>query len=335
MANGPEQPGVFLLSSSDVSEADVLAATTGAAFAVADTALIEVAGSGAVACIQGLITNDIQGAGERGVIYGAVLTPNGMIVTDLWAARTDGRVWITTARQSLEALLAVFAKYLPPRLATVTDRTDTYVTLRVVGPGVIDAAHAAGLDVPEPGQLSRVLAGGAEGMIARPALAPFTLQIQVVPAGHAELARTLVEHGMSATTPGALEAVRILDGWPRVGAEIDGKTLPQEVAFDDHAGISYTKGCYTGQETVARLHFRGHANRALAGLVWTDVPDPGNPVVEQLGASVGRVTSIAQLPGFEAPVGLAMLHRKCDRTQAVLAAGRPANPVSLPLRFDP
>ena len=62
------------------------------------------------------------------------------------------------------------------------------------------------------------------------------------------------------------EAARILAGWPRLGAEIEERTLPQEVRYDEIGGVSYTKGCYTGQETVARLHFRGHTNRELRGL---------------------------------------------------------------------
>ena len=67
---------------------------------------------------------------------------------------------------------------------------------------------------------------------------------------------------------------RILAGWPALGVEIDEKTLPQEVRYDEIGGVSYTKGCYTGQETVARLHFRGHTNRELRGLAWRE---PGAP----------------------------------------------------------
>ena len=74
-----------------------------------------------------------------------------------------------------------------------------------------------------------------------------------------------------------MQAARILAGWPALGAEIDERTLPQEVRYDEIGGVSYTKGCYTGQETVARLHFRGHPNRELRGLWWrSDEPEPLN-----------------------------------------------------------
>ena len=68
-------------------------------------------------------------------------------------------------------------------------------------------------------------------------------------------------------------------GWPALGVEIDERTLPQEVRYDEIGGVSYTKGCYTGQETVARLHFRGHTNRELRGLRWTDAGAARRPVV--------------------------------------------------------
>src|SRR5258708_9948328 len=79
--------------------------------------------------------------------------------------------------------------------------------------------------------------------------------------------------------PAVLELGRILAGWPRLGAEIDQKTLPQEVRYDDINGVSYTKGCYTGQETVSRLHFRGHTNRHLGGLLWQAAPDLERPEI--------------------------------------------------------
>src|SRR5207253_1404740 len=75
------------------------------------------------------------------------------------------------------------------------------------------------------------------------------------------LAGRLAAAGAVEADPAMLELARILAGWPRLGAEVDEKTIPQEVRFDEIGGVSYTKGCYTGQETVARLHFRGRAGR--------------------------------------------------------------------------
>src|SRR2546423_4526753 len=139
-----------------------------------------------------------------------------------------------------------------------------------------------------------------------------------------------------------LELARILAGWPRLGAEMDEKTIPQEVRFDDIGGVSYTKGCYTGQETVARLHFRGHPNRQLRGLLF-DAEPPATPAqgwsaVTHLDRDVGRVTSLAFVPepgvsGAGRWIGLAVIRREVAPGAMVRAAGRDARVVDLPFAF--
>ena len=102
------------------------------------------------------------------------------------------------------------------------------------------------------------------------------------------------------------EAARVLAGWPLLGAEIQDKTLPQEVRYDEIGGVSYTKGCYTGQETVARLHFRGHANRELRGLVWDGTPLLEDALVRGVdGKEVGQVSSVLDLDAMS--LGLAVI----------------------------
>ena len=111
--------------------------------------------------------------------------------------------------------------------------------------------------------------------------------------------------------------------------------------FDDIGGVSYTKGCYTGQETVSRLHFRGHANRQLRGLFFESdppaAPAEGWTAVTQDEREVGRVTSIAWLPDGGGSVlgrwiGLAIVRREVEIGATVRAAGREARVVHLP--FD-
>jgi folate-binding protein YgfZ len=151
--------------------------------------------------------------------------------------------------------------------------------------------------------------------------------------------RRLVAAGAVEAESSALELGRILAGWPRLGAEVDERTIPQEVRYDEIGGVSYTKGCYTGQETVARLHFRGHTNRGLRGLAF-DVGPPAAPAdgwsqVTHLDRDVGRVTSVAWVPEPTAPgtgrwIGLALLRRDVGSGAMVRAAGRDARVVDLP-----
>jgi folate-binding protein YgfZ len=91
-----------------------------------------------------------------------------------------------------------------------------------------------------------------------------------------------------------LELLRIRAGTPRYGREIDDRVMPAEAGLVERA-ISFTKGCYPGQEPVARLHYRGHANRGLRVLAWegSELPEPDAPVTYE-GKDVGRVTSAAR-----------------------------------------
>jgi len=162
-----------------------------------------------------------------------------------------------------------------------------------------------------------------------------------LPRATAPAVQRLIDAGAHTATPEALELARILAGWPRLASEVDEKTIPQEVRFDEIGGVSYTKGCYTGQETVSRLHFRGHPNRHLRGLlVETDppaTPASGWSAVTHEERDVGRVSSIAWLPDGGGSVlgrwiGLAIVRREVPLGAIVRAAGREARVVGLP--FD-
>ena len=125
-----------------------------------------------------------------------------------------------------------------------------------------------------------------------------------------------------------LEAARILAGWPALGAEISDRTLPQEVRFDNIGGVSYTKGCYTGQETVARLHFRGHTNRELRGLRWIDNAPLEGGAIRFNEKDVGTVCSVLELD--DRRIGLAPLRREVSVGDVVEAGGRRAVVTVLP-----
>ncbi len=329
-------PAAFVLRSEDLPEPEADAVLDGALVAEPAVATVEVSGPGAVACVQGLLTNDVEKPGEGSLVYGAVLTPKGMIVCDLWATRERGAVRLTVARHGLGALEEVFQHSLPPRLARAVDRTAEVVTLHLAGPRAVELAVRAGVAAPAEGRAAAAIVGEGACVVARPhASAPFALQI-TVPASHAgAVRRHLVAAGLTAAGPRALELARIVAGWPRLGAEIDGRTLPQEVRYDAIGGVSYTKGCYTGQETVARLHFRGHPNRVLLGLSWDGTPRFDLTDVLQGDLNRGRVSSIAWLAPIERYLGLAMLRRETDIGSTVVAAGAPATVVDLPFALEP
>ena len=134
--------------------------------------------------------------------------------------------------------------------------------------------------------------------------------------------------GMTHGRVAEIDASRILAGWPALGVEIDERTLPQEVRFDEHGGVSYTKGCYTGQETVARLHFRGHANRQLRGIRWHG-PRPENDIIAAGERTVGRIGSLLVLP--DRVLGLGIVRRELGPGDRITAGGARAEIIDLPI----
>jgi folate-binding protein YgfZ len=300
----------------------------GAVVAPAPATVFRLTGPGALACLQGLWTNDLLEPGDGSITYGALLTAKGMIITDGWALRTGEAVTLLLPSAAREAVLQIFRRSLPPRLATVTDLSDTIRVLQLLGDTAQDRWPVVPLGrLPDPGTVTTGAAAEGEFVLAAPTAGPFGAVLLGSPDGLAGVARLLTAAGMAPGGEDDREAARILAGWPALGAEIDERTLPQEVRFDEHAGVSYTKGCYTGQETVARLHFRGHANRLLRGLRWKSSPTEGDVVLAGQ-KQVGRVSSLLTLP--DRVLGLAVLRRELQPGNRVTAGGAPAVVTELP-----
>lgn len=342
-----ELPPVVRVEPGEVTPALVTALHTRAVVARAEVGVVALTGPGAVTCSQGLLTNDIEMPGDGAFVYGALLTPKGMIVVDAWATRLGATVTYTVPAQGRASALGIFTRSVPPRLARTVDRTGDVVVFRLTGPGALAAAVAAGLDVPPAptptvGRVTlRPAPDGTETARATEG-APFVLQVTAPAATGPLLTTRLLAAGAVLGGPATLELARILAGWPRLGAEIDEKTIPQEARFDEIGGVSYTKGCYTGQETVARLHFRGHVNRQIRGLLFDPeppaAPADGWSVVTHVDRDVGRVTSLAfvadaGVAGGGRWIGLAMVRREVPPGAVVRAAGRDARVVDLPFAF--
>jgi folate-binding protein YgfZ len=326
----------------------VQALRAGALVARAEAAVLDLSGAGAVGCMQGLLTNDIEKPGDGAFVYGALLTPKGMVVVDGWASRHESTVRFTTSAAGRELTLGIFTRTVPPRLARTADRTADVTVLRLAGAHAMAIAEAARL--PAPPTPGRVMTASIEDMpcaIARAHEgAPFVLQVVAPAASAAALVTRLATAGALTAQPPALELARILAGWPGLASEVDDHTLPQEVRLDTIGGVSYTKGCYTGQETVSRLHFRGHTNRELVGLEFEAEPGPMDPM-PVLGEEreVGRVSSVAWLPDggtLALPsgrwIGLGVVRREAGPGARVRAGGVGARVVALPFplpRWDP
>src|SRR5260370_4092890 len=140
-------PPVARLEPGRIAPPLVAALRSGAVLARADVAVLALTGPGAVTCFQGLLTNDLEQPGDGAFLYGALLTPKGMIVVDGWAARLGATVSYTVpaVEGGRERALGIFTRSVPPRLARVSDRTADVAVYRLAGPGALAVAIAAGL----------------------------------------------------------------------------------------------------------------------------------------------------------------------------------------------
>jgi tRNA-modifying protein YgfZ len=331
----PEAQGP-LVPRGAVAAAERAALSQGAVAAVrAGLTRLHLTGSGRVACLQGLVTCDVEAPGDGAHGFGALLTPKGMIVTTLWFTRLGEAIHVEMPQGAAGLVRDTFARTLPPRLCRFADVTATTTSIGLYGAAsaTVLAAAAGGGGAPAPGRAARLAIAGtpvvATGIAAR-GVAGWDL---VAPADAADaVLAALRRHGAHAAGAALLEERRILSGYPRLGAEVDEHTLPQEVRLDELGGVSFEKGCYVGQETVARLHFRGHPNRLLRGLALGAAPPASLPCPVRLdGRTIGRLTSVAWSEGHDRYLGLAVLRRDvAPATPVLLEDGAPAEVRALP-----
>lgn len=302
----------------------------GAVLVTTAPAVFRIEGSGALTCLQGLLTNDLDRPGDHALVYGALLTPKGMIVADYWVLRQPDGFTLVGPREGRTATLELFSRRLPPRLARVTDLTDQTRAVWLLGKETEQLLQRASLERPEAAGRVKTLetADGTLLLALATTPAPFmAVAVGPEPTTLAFAAR-LVRAGATGGADSDLQAARILGGWPLLGAEIDERTLPQEVRYDDIGGVSYTKGCYVGQETVARLHFRGHTNRELRGLRWDGTAPLGGTGIMWRDKDVGAVRSTLALS--DRMLGLGIVRREVATGEEVEAGGRTARIVALP-----
>ncbi len=302
----------------------------GAAVVVGHPAVFRITGSGALTCLQGLFTNDLDHTGEGSLTYGAMLTPKGMIVADAWIIRRSGSFTLIAPAAGHEALREIFRRALPPRLAQAADLTGESGVAWLLGAHGFHTLVQSGIGAPESaGRVTEHESGtGPLSVALAPETAPFAALLTGADAAVVSAVRRLLLAGALRGEERDLHAARILAGWPALGVEIDEKTLPQEVRYDEIGGVSYTKGCYTGQETVARIHFRGHTNRELRGIAWREPGAPNGRTVVSREKEVGTVRSTLTVDGRT--LGLALVRREVTPGADVVAGGRGATVVDLP-----
>lgn len=274
--------------------------------------VLQIQGPGADQCLQGLLTADILAPGPGSLSYAALLTPKGMIVADYWCLRRAEDYLLVADPAARAPSLERLGRSLPPRLARLTDRTGELVVAWVLGARAGAVLELVMGPLPAPGKVLSGLFEGDPVTLATPAAAraPFRHLVVLTAAAADELGKRLASRGAVIGDRTDLRLARVAHGFPTLGAEIDDKTMPAEVDFDALDGVSHRKGCYVGQETVARLHFRGHANWLLRSIS-IDGPASVPATIEQDGKPVARVGTLVET-GTGPVVGLAKVRRELE-----------------------
>jgi folate-binding protein YgfZ len=269
-------------------------------------------GAGAKAFLGGQVSNDTEGLTPGHGVYAALLTPKGKMLADLRVLDCGDELWLDTERAGLQPLFDALRRGTIGHDAELHKRTLQQALFSLLGPRARDVAgaDAAGLGTAEHDNARSHL-----GL-----LVSTDLGVDVVCAAEdAERVRGELERaGAVPIEPAVAETRRIETGRPRYGIDLDDTVIPQEAGLNERA-VSFTKGCYVGQETVARLHYRGKPNRHLRGLRLSGPVPAGTPL--RLGErEVGRLTSVAVSPRF-GDIGLALVRREAEPGAVVDAAG--------------
>jgi folate-binding protein YgfZ len=255
-------------------------------------------GEEAGAFLDGQVSNEIA-ALERGHgCYATLLTNKGRMLGDLRVLATDDGLLLVTERVALQALFDQVRRGLIGWKAELHKRTLELGLLSIVGPAADAVAHAAGLLVPGPEEHD------VAGEVVRTDVG---LDVLPVAERAAEVRAALLAAGAVEAPEAVAEIVRVEHGRPRYGVDLDESVMPEEAGIVDRA-VSFTKGCYVGQETVARLHWKGKPNRHLRGLRLSEPAAPGDPVLAG-ERQIGVVGSTVVSPRL-GPIALAILRRE-------------------------
>jgi folate-binding protein YgfZ len=263
--------------------------------------------------LQGQVTQDIEGLEPGEGAYAALLTHKGKMLSDMRVLDLGDELLLSCERSGLQELFNMIRRYKLGADVELHKRTREMGELSLIGPRSRELAGAGALG-PEEHDNVRARIGEHDVV-----LVATDLGVDVFcDAESTEGVRgTLLAAGAVEATEAAAELVRVESGRPRYGADLDENTIPQEAGLNERA-VSFTKGCYVGQETVARLFYRGKPNRHLRGLKLSAPVEPGTPLL--LGEKeVGRLTSVAVSPS-RGPIGLALVRRQAE-PGATLSAG--------------
>jgi folate-binding protein YgfZ len=261
--------------------------------------------------LNGQVTNDVEALTAGHGLYAAFLTHKGKMLGDLRILDLGDELWLDTERASLQALFDTIRRGKVGFDAELHKRTLQQGLLSVIGAEPLDPG-------PEEHDNARGVVAGVPVVAVRTDLGVDL----ICDADRTDELRAALD--LPELDP---EVLRVEAGRPRYGVDLDESVIPQEAGLNERA-VSFTKGCYVGQETVARLFYRGKPNRHLRGLRLAGAAEPGTPL--RLGErEVGRLGSVVESPRL-GWIALALVRREAAPGDVLDAGGVRAEVVELP-----
>lgn len=280
--------------------------TEGGHVRLSGRACFRLVGSDRVRYLNGQVTNDVRQVNEQRSVYACVTDIKGHVVGDVFVHAAAEALWLDAEPGLRDVLAPRLERYIIADDAELSDVTDDWQVWHVFGPAAGAVARAAGRLVGA----DRLGVPGVDVWLSASESAPVL----------AGLPLTLKD----------FEALRIQCGIPRWPQELNASTFPPEAGLDARA-MSYTKGCYIGQEILSRIRTTGKMPRTL--LLWeSDLPVQAGDEVFSEARVVGEVTSVTSPPSGAGSCGLAFVKQGCNRPDSILLAGRGAPSIALRVR---
>ncbi|MBI1817143.1 MAG: aminomethyl transferase family protein [Deltaproteobacteria bacterium] len=300
--------------------------------------LIAVTGEDRITFLQGQLTNDVKQLAPGSGTHAALLTIQGRVVADLYVFVLADRVLLDVPAIRVDAVRKALERFIIADDVELAIGDDMDALLSIEGPRAapllsdVTGATLADLQPYQHREITidsvtvRVVAIGQTGETG--------FRLLSARANAATVWQRLTAAGATPVGLDALNVLRLEAGIPWYGLDMDEETLVMEVGLDD--AISFSKGCYLGQEVVERVAARGHVNRKLSGLVGeASIVPPAGTTLTRDGKDVGHVTSAAASPALSSIIALGYVHRSAGDIGTVLQAGVNDQPIDLTITARP
>ncbi|MBI4475066.1 MAG: aminomethyl transferase family protein [Acidobacteria bacterium] len=265
--------------------------------------ILKLTGSERASWLQGMVTNDVQKLAPDTGCYAAHLTAQGKMVAQMLILADEDTLWLTLERAAIPGLAGAFDKLLIMEDVQIADLSDQITILSVLGPNARAVIESW---LQQPVGISRPYEHRSFEQV-RVVFGELGYEVWVPKEQSDTALRALAKTGAMAIDHGTWDILRTEAGSPVYGVDVDETTTLPELG---EKGISYEKGCYIGQEVVAKVKYIGHVNRKFVGLVMEadEIPNPKS-AIQKSGKDVGYVTTAVFSPALNKPIALGFVGR--------------------------